>query len=299
MNRLAEYCNKMNMSYSYKPVLIKALMEHGGQIHIDDAVNYFVAYYGKRLSMGLIAEMPNSIYSNLNCTVEDIASNIKGNPVKALLNSDFFEYDSKNKLFGIIPNVWNTLTAFDRQEIMSACDRRLDEYYERIVKRLYQDIICFDKPNEEYGYLSNSYLSNFVVRGETFSSVDQYMMYHKALQFNDCIARDKIMQIKDVGMIKAIGREINGSNIIWNGKKQLIAYQGLLSKFSQVDELKEQLINTGASVLALCSVDETFWGTGIPVYDNRRFTMNEWQGQNVLGFSLMHVRNVLHETRSL
>lgn len=95
MNRLVEYCYKTNMSYSYKPVLIMALVEYGGKIHISDAVDYFVQYYARRLSLGLIAERTNSIYSNLNCSLEQIANNIKNNPVKALLNSDYFEYDKK------------------------------------------------------------------------------------------------------------------------------------------------------------------------------------------------------------
>lgn len=95
MNRLVEYCYKTNMSYSYKPVLIMALVEYGGKIHISDAVDYFVQYYARRLSLGLITERTNSIYSNLNCSLEQIANNIKNNPVKALLNSDYFEYDKK------------------------------------------------------------------------------------------------------------------------------------------------------------------------------------------------------------
>ena len=65
MNKLIEYCCKMNMSYSYKPVLIMALVEYGGEIHILDAVDYFVQYYARRLTLGLIAERTNSIYSNI------------------------------------------------------------------------------------------------------------------------------------------------------------------------------------------------------------------------------------------
>ena len=47
------------MSYSYKPVLIMAIVEHGGVLRIDEAVDYFIKYYGQRnvgLSMILDSE---------------------------------------------------------------------------------------------------------------------------------------------------------------------------------------------------------------------------------------------------
>ena len=36
---LISYCRKMSMSYSYKPVLIMALVDHHGSISIDEAAN--------------------------------------------------------------------------------------------------------------------------------------------------------------------------------------------------------------------------------------------------------------------
>ena len=47
------------------------------------------------------------------------------------------------------------------------------------------NIICFHNPDEENGYLSNWYMSYFKVDGVEFSSMEQYMMYKKALCFND------------------------------------------------------------------------------------------------------------------
>ena len=38
-------------------------------------------------------------------------------------------------------------------------------------------VVCFHKPSEENGYLSNWYLSRFSLNGITFSSMEQYMMY--------------------------------------------------------------------------------------------------------------------------
>lgn len=46
-------------------------------------------------------------------------------------------------------------------------------------------IIGFHNPSEDYGFLSNWYLSDFRIDGIEFSSMEQYMMYKKALCFGD------------------------------------------------------------------------------------------------------------------
>ena len=62
---LIEYCEKMSMSYSYKPVLIMGLIQNQGIITLDEAASFFLQFYSTRLEQGLIAEKKNSIYSNL------------------------------------------------------------------------------------------------------------------------------------------------------------------------------------------------------------------------------------------
>ena len=72
------------------------------------------------------------------------------------------------------------------------------------------NIICFHNPDEENGYLSNWYMSYFKANGIEFSSMDQYMMYRKAVCFNDNISADKILETDDVAEIKALGRGVSG-----------------------------------------------------------------------------------------
>ena len=45
-------------------------------------------------------------------------------------------------------------------------------------------VICFHNSNEENGYLSNWYHSDFMVDGMKFSSMEQFMMYRKAVCFH-------------------------------------------------------------------------------------------------------------------
>ena len=52
-------------------------------------------------------------------------------------------------------------------------------------------IICFHNPDEENGYLSNWYRSEFTVDGVSFSSMEQFMMYRKAMCFGDMKIAEK------------------------------------------------------------------------------------------------------------
>ena len=74
------------------------------------------------------------------------------------------------------------------------------------------NIICFHNPGEENGYLSNWYLSDFTVEGIKFSSMEQYMMYQKALCFGDHGCAAKILATCDVGYFNALGRFVQKYN---------------------------------------------------------------------------------------
>lgn len=155
-------------------------------------------------------------------------------------------------------------------------------------------IIGFHNPDEKYGFLSNWYLSDFQIDGIIFSSMEQYMMYKKATLFYDMKTAEEILKTTNVSEIKALGRKVmNYDDIIWNGRRQVIVYQGLLEKFSQNQELKELLVQTGDSILAECAVQDKVWGIGLSMNDENRFTLANWRGQNLLGFTLMEVREKL------
>ena len=103
-------------------------------------------------------------------------------------------------------------------------------------------IVCFHNPDEENGYLSNWYPSKFTVNNVNFSSMEQYMMYKKAVCFDDKNTADKILATDDVAEIKALGRLVTNYNeSYWNGVRQIIVFEGLLAKFSQNEDLKKQL----------------------------------------------------------
>ena len=74
------------------------------------------------------------------------------------------------------------------------------------------EIICFHNPEEENGYLSNWYLSHFVVDGVDFSSMEQYMIHRKAICFKDEIIAQQVLTTDDVAIIKTLGRTVSNYN---------------------------------------------------------------------------------------
>lgn len=161
------------------------------------------------------------------------------------------------------------------------------------------DIICFHNPDEDNGYLSNWYPSSFTVDGVAFSSMEQFMMYRKAICFGDEAVAAQILSTSDVAKIKSLGRQVsNYDESMWNGIRQIVVYEGLLAKFSQNEELKGKLKATENAVLAECAVKDCIWGIGLSMKDPDRLNKAKWNGQNLLGYALMMVRERLQQDYS-
>lgn len=156
------------------------------------------------------------------------------------------------------------------------------------------EIICFHNPEEENGYLSNWYVSDFCCGGVKFSSMEQYMMYQKASCFRDEVIASQILATDDVARIKNLGRSVSNYNENhWNGVRQIVVYEGLIAKFSQNEELKNKLKATGDAILAECAVKDVIWGIGLSMKAPDRLDIGNWKGQNLLGYALMMVRERL------
>lgn len=156
------------------------------------------------------------------------------------------------------------------------------------------ELVCFHNPNEDNGYLSNWYPSSFTLDGIAFSSMEQYMMYRKAVCFGDTTLAAHILAEIDAAEIKSLGRQVSDyDENMWNGIRQIVVYEGLLAKFSQNNDLKVKLKSTGDAVIAECAVKDRIWGIGLSMKDPDRFVKTKWKGQNLLGYSLMMVRERL------
>lgn len=133
LSDLLDYCKTMKMSYSYKPVLILALLHSGdenGCIPIEQAATYFRGYYSDRKTQGLPIEKKRCIYLRDDVTDNQIVANLIANPVKALVESGYFFYDEASHIFSISPEIWMAVDNSSKSIITEICRQRLKDYYE-------------------------------------------------------------------------------------------------------------------------------------------------------------------------
>lgn len=131
LSLLLEYCRTMKMSYSYKPVLILALLHAGknGSVTVESAAQYFRKYYAHRREQGLPAEKKRCIYLRDDVTDKQIIANLVSNPVNALCESGFFFFNEQEQVFSFSPEIWIILDKNSKSMITRICRQRLKEYY--------------------------------------------------------------------------------------------------------------------------------------------------------------------------
>lgn len=131
LSNLLNYCQEMKMSYSYKPVLILALLHAGknGKITIEKAADYVLAYYQDRKVRGLAAEKKKCIYLRDDVSKQQVIANLLSNPVKALCESGYFFYNENEQVFSLSPELWGALEKGSKAMITRICRQRLSAYY--------------------------------------------------------------------------------------------------------------------------------------------------------------------------
>lgn len=144
------------------------------------------------------------------------------------------------------------------------------------------------------GFLSNWYKSEFTVDGVNFINSEQWMMYQKAKIFGDDEVAQKILASTSPSEIKGLGRKVrNYNDTIWNGVRQIVVYEGLKAKFEQNPDLAKQLLDTGDDILVECNPTDNIWAIHMAGDNPGVQDISKWQGQNLLGFTLMLVRAYL------
>ena len=160
-----------------------------------------------------------------------------------------------------------------------------------------EDFVFFWNDDEENGFLSQWYHAQMSVDGVTYTSCEQYMMAKKALAMEDVEYYILIMHESDPAKIKKLGREIrNFDSEKWSRIVPKIIYEGNLAKFSQNIELKNQLFETGHATLAEASPVDTKYGIGLAADDPEAKDPSKWKGDNLMGETLMRVRETLRRS---
>ena len=145
-----------------------------------------------------------------------------------------------------------------------------------------------------HGYLSQFHNSNFVdEEGNEFFHCEQWMMLNKAKLFEDEESAIKILKERNAAKIKGLGRNVRWfKQKIWNKNRSIIVIKGNYLKFSQNEQLKKNLLDTGDRELVEATPSsDRIWGIGYRAHEvpeNRSL----W-GLNLLGKALMEVRSML------
>lgn len=139
---------------------------------------------------------------------------------------------------------------------------------------------------------SNWYPSKFNWNGIEFTRGEQYMMYRKALLFNDLEIAEKIMNTDDPKEQKDLGRKVkNYNDEKWSELRFDIMVHGLYCKFKQNEKLKTILLETAGKCLVEANPYDKIWGIGLEESDSRAQDESQWLGQNLLGKVLNTVRD--------
>lgn len=136
--------------------------------------------------------------------------------------------------------------------------------------------------------------SLFEIDGVVYNCAEQYMMSQKAKLFKDEYIYDLVMDsIKPQDMIK-LGRKVKNFNeSIWDKNKYSIIFDANYNKFSQNEKMKKFLLSTNDKVIVEASPYDKVWGVGMDSNNRKIYNPNNWRGENLLGFIIMEVRDLL------
>ena len=143
---------------------------------------------------------------------------------------------------------------------------------------------------------SQWWIAPFVVDGITYRTAEHWMMAKKAELFGDRDIAQKIVATVDPKDVKQLGRMIKGfDNALWDKQKYEIVVEGNYHKFAQHYKLKTFLLGTASRIIVEASPVDAIWGIGMAEEDENIKDPTRWEGQNLLGYALMDVRDKLRE----
>ncbi|PRP76010.1 hypothetical protein PROFUN_01726 [Planoprotostelium fungivorum] len=158
------------------------------------------------------------------------------------------------------------------------------------------NFVFFWQSDEENGIFGQWSNHPFTVNGVHFPTAEHYMMYHKALLFQDKHSAEQIASSNDPATVKALGRKVSSfDREKWEANRLRIVTEGNVGKFSQNQEAKVALMQTGDKLIVEASPEDRIWGIGFTREEALK-NMDDW-GLNLLGQALMETRKKLRQER--
>lgn len=142
----------------------------------------------------------------------------------------------------------------------------------------------------EGSMFSNFHKCEFVVNGDSFASVEAYYQSRKALHLQRYDLAKNIMAASHPAQCKRIGDSLLSSAAFRTESLQWMR-DGVRAKFTQNNELKTALLNTGTKNIMEAGPDK-FWATG-NLLQSPDPTNIDYPGKNMLGKILVDLREEL------
>ncbi len=186
------------------------------------------------------------------------------------------------------------------------------------------EIIAFWRPIDPHNYLGQWYMSDFQLTEEMieefpeqiksmnlltdklyviqwlaasryYNCTEKFMMMGKAALFGDKETFNKMERSVSPKAHKSLGRLVqNYDETDWQTYCKDIVTIGNYLKFTQNEDLRTLLLNTGTATLVEGSPIDNLWGVGIRFDDPLIRYKKHWKGKNYLGLCLEAVRNMLY-----
>lgn len=122
----------MRVNYSYKPVLVMAIMENAsenGEIALSDLVDFFLDFYEKRQAAGLVIEKADSSFVKFRNNRQHAARTTIRYPITVFENKQFISFDHQTSVLTVAKPIWQRIDAETKVFIEMSCEKILEGYY--------------------------------------------------------------------------------------------------------------------------------------------------------------------------
>jgi len=130
-----EFIEAMDMSASYKPVLMLAFLDAAnarGRARMSEVVANFLAFYVGRAKAGLPVERPNMRMARaVEMTESDAQTVIVAMPLRMFQQRRYLEYAKDVAFLQFNADLWRQCTADDLRHVREVCQASIERYYER------------------------------------------------------------------------------------------------------------------------------------------------------------------------
>lgn len=142
------------------------------------------------------------------------------------------------------------------------------------------EALLFYSTTGEYGCFSNFYKSPIKLDGKTWPTVEHYF---QAQKFKDVEHQKEIRKANTPMIAARMGRDRKKKlRQDWESAKVNVMTDGVRAKFTQHEELKKILLETGERKIVEHTENDSYWADG-----------GDGSGKNMLGIILMCMREEL------